>query len=292
MTTFFRDRTDLGGVTIYKTAGVSSPAITTAYRIPVITGLPTNAENFAYPPVTNAAGGQSSGSQGKRTPFVTLEAPIAPNWFTAAFLNDLIGGSAAYLDVRKDSSEFAIVFDEPIMGQDFWTGFKFMQANLVYVAAGGPLMLQMTSCGIFGDSDDGSPPTVAAYTTNTGQEYGTSDVVIVGADQVDALTISLMRAQGQQMTSNGTVNPNAVSSGMSGGSVAITQSSTATQTAFSSITIGPSTTGVKIAAVTNLDSYTRPWGLGPRRPVRAESMVDFSGGAFPNGYVFQISAAP
>ena len=299
--TAYSSQTYLGGCTLQKTAGQTTFApVGTAWKIPITSATVYTPTNFVYPPVTAAGAGPTTGSQGKKSPVVTMTFPLRPNfvdtgsaYYYMTMFNELIGGLQTYLDTNKSTSEWAIVLYEPINGQRLISVMKCMGCDFIYNASGGPIMCQLTFCGLYGDVDTNpSPPTVSSFNAPSGgQDYGTADVAITGADQVDGLTISLLRAQAVQQTATGTVYGNAVTSGATGGTVSIAQSYTATTTAPTSISIGTTGNhGINIAFVINLDVPATPWALGRMTTTRSYSLVDFSGSTYTTAFPYLITA--
>jgi len=282
MTTFFSDHTHLGGLQIQKTAGQISPgeALATVHNIAIVGADPRNPYNFAYPPVTNASAGPVNGVQGKRTPFFPLTTCAKSSWFTAQLLNDLIGGTNAYLDTGLNTSEYALNLSEPILGNRRFSNCKCAGLDIDYIAAGGPVMVNMTFTGLYGD-DEGTPPSFSAYSRDAGLDIDTSLVAITGADQIDRMTVSLVRVQQNQLYSNGTLYGTAVTSGGIGGIVTIYQSATFTQTASTTITFQVGAVSLQFAI--NLDNPVKAWSMGRSTWVKQYSMVDFSG-TFASGY--------
>lgn len=296
----FSDKTFLGGGSLLKTAGQNSFAPLAGAQIDIPgTYDPNNPDNWTYPPMLNAAAGQVNGVRGKLTPFFTIVSCWG-TWLTAAILNDLLGGSASWLDSFFDTSEYALNMHEPVLGNRIFEGGKCAGVDITYNAAGGPIAVAFHFPAIFGDNA-GSLPSFAAYQTFAGEFYNTSNVSLTDLsgtafDQMDTTTISLVRAQQQQQYSDGTLNPTAVTSGATGGVVTVVQSKTyqvETPVNGLTFTIGGSGTGVRIRTKLNRDNQRAPFQVGRSSWLKQFSIVDFTAVAFGGGgYPYSIDAAP
>lgn len=279
--TAYSDKSFLGGLSLKKRAGeiTNGFALNTQINIPVLSSNPSNPVNFTYPGVLNGAAGPTSGVAGQKTPLIGFGAPMQSSWATAKLFNDLMGGSAGFLDSNFNTSAWDINYYEPVLGNRRFTDFKFMGLDVVFNAAGGAVGINLVGCGIYGD-DEGTPATFTPYANVPGQEYGTADVVLSGVDQCDSLILSWLRAQSPQHYANASAYAVAVTSGATGGSVTTQQSRTATMTAPVGMTIGASGTGVKFQWVVNLDNANTPFAPGRSVLTRSNSLVDFTGTAF------------
>src|SRR5581483_10706154 len=120
-------------------------------------------------------------------------------------------------------------------------------------------MVSMDWPMLYGDNEDGSPPSFGSYTRQTGQDYNTADVAITGFDQDRSFVLTLFRAQAYQFLSTQTLYAAGITSHAIGGSLAIEQSPTYSTTPSSSavIQIGPATSGIKFSCYLNRDSQRR-----------------------------------
>lgn len=215
-----------GHVQLKKTAGVSSPAIGTQTFVPMLGVQPRNPRNVARPDQVNKAGSIINAILGMKTPSCTWSAAAKASWWTAAFLNSLIGGSAAYLDSALDSDEYAVGMYEPIEATTrVYDGVRWTALSVSYNAAGGPIVLQAAGPGVYGDSEKPSPTSFSTPSVDPGQDLNTSDVTITGgATLVRSANFTLLRGNALQMFSNTTLYGTQVSSGKVGGILSFEQS--------------------------------------------------------------------
>jgi len=223
-----------------KTDGQTSPgpAVGTQTFVPVKIVNPRNPFNIMRGDTISKAQSIVNATRGKRTPSATVQMAAKASWWTAAFLNSLIGGSASYLDSNLDSDQYAIGMYEPV--KNTWRvfdGIRWSTLAIAYNAAGGDIMVTLSGPGLYGDSEAGSPTSFSTPSVDPGQNLNTSNITVTGATLTRSWGITIVRGQGPQPFSDGTLYMSNVSSGKIGGIFTVEQSDTASTFASSTITI-------------------------------------------------------
>lgn len=229
-----------GWAAIKKTDGQTSPgpAIGTQTFIPVKAVNPRNPLNIMRGDTISYAQSIVNATSGKHTPSVVVSAAAKTSWFTAAFLNSIIGGSSSYLDSNLDTDQYAVGMWEPVKNTvRVYDDIRFSTLAISYNAAGGDIMVTMSGPCLYGDSEKPSPTSFTTPTVDPGQNLNTSDVTITGATLGRSFGITIVRGQGPQPFSNQTLYMSNVSTGKIGGIFTVEQSDTALTFATSTITI-------------------------------------------------------
>jgi hypothetical protein len=208
----------LGWVGLKKEAGQTGagPAVGTIYSFPTGRAQPRNPNNIGYLSTINAAGAVSVKVAGKKTPTVTIEGvPLKASFFTAQFVNSLIGGSSSYLDTNFNSDRYLIGINNGSTTR-YYSGCMCQSIRIYWAAPGGPMM-DLQFIAVAGDSEN-SPGSITTPSTDGGTALGIADVDFNSTvDAVYSGSILIARPQAWQFEADGTLYSDTIQSGQVGG---------------------------------------------------------------------------
>ena len=255
----------LGAICLKKASGeiVNGYALTTQKNIPYTSYSSQTLENNFYPGAGNAAAGPVIVAPGKKVVMHTIEAPCHPGWYEQKLINDLIGGTAGFLN-RNEQSVWDLSRYEPILGHKRFTTTKLSGISTVHNADGQAISCVMNFISLY-PQEEGSPATFATPTALTGQAYGPADFTSTSFDYERSCIISIVRGLKVQNVGDGTRYGLAISTRAMGGTFTLEEIPTAeqgtllaatsgTQYGTAVIKIGASTTGVQWTLYVNRDT--------------------------------------
>lgn len=269
-----------GWAAIKKTDGQNSPAIGTQTFIPVKAINPRNPRNRMRGDTISKAQSIVNATSGKFTPSVVVSAAAKASWWTATFLNSLIGGSSSYLDANLDSDQYAVGMYAPVANTTrVYDDIRWSTLAITYNAAGGDIMMTLSGPCLYGDSEKSPPTSFSTPTVDPGENLNTADVTISGFDLSRSFGITIVRGQGQQPFSTGDLYMSNVSSGKIGGIFMLEQSPTAiaVPTTTISIVIGSVTFDFDIDRDESVTDFTTAFGT----TFRNFAMTDLVSGTYP-----------
>jgi len=293
----------LGAICLKKATGevVNGYALLTQKNIPYTSYTSQTLENNYYPGAGNAAAGPVIVAPGKKAVMHTIEAPCHPGWYEQKLLNDLLGGSASFLN-RNQQSIWDLSRFEPTLGHKRFTTSKLSGISTVYNADGQAISCVMNFVSLY-PQEEGTPATFANPTALTGQAYGPADFTSTSFDQHRSSIISVVRGLKIQNIGDGTRYGAYISTRAMGGTFTLEEIPTAEQGTLLAATantqygtavcvIGPSTTGVQWTLYVNRD--TRRYSSQGNQP--GTMFFDYSLADINNAgattYPMKLAAAP